>query len=286
MASIGHNLHPIKFTRNPEQTNGHDDISQLFENTEEESSETGEKRKSTCSWFGERELIVYKLFYMFFYAATALFAYLPLYFKKSLLLDHHHVGILMGIRPFCGFLAAPILGSFADKFNKYKSILYTGLLTYMVVYFSITFVDGVPKNCDIKTTINRTVNITNKTFGAEKFQSNTEKQERTLELFKTEDFAQHLANIINHRNDVMLSNKQSKTSLPEASNEDKSRTEWKLSDKPKYFNEDRKQLPHRSVVFEELDSLPDYRDNQNEELPNTADNLTQVRIYLIVIVNN
>ena len=261
MASTGRNLHPIKFKRSPEQTNGHDDISQLFQSTKEENSESRKKRNSaTCSsWFGERELIVYKLFYMFFYAATALFAYLPLYFKKSLLLDHHHVGILMGIRPFCGFLGAPILGSFADKFNKYKSILYSGLLTYMIVYLSITFVNGVPKDCGIKTTINQTHNTTNKTTGIKTF-SNAKKQEPTLKVYEPEKFAQHLANVINNRNDVMLNNKQS--SLSKSSNVGKIE-KWKLSTKPMYFHEDAKQLPHKSVVFENIDSVSDYSDKQN-----------------------
>ena len=293
MASTGRNLHPIKFKRSPEQTNGHDDISQLFHSTKEENSESRKKRNSaTCpSWFGERELIVYKLFYMFFYAATALFAYLPLYFKKSLLLDHHHVGILMGIRPFCGFLGAPILGSFADKFNKYKSILYSGLLTYMIVYLSITFVNGVPKDCGITTTINQTHNTTNKTIGVKIF-SNAKKQEATLEVYETaEKFAHHLSNAINNRNDVMLNNKQSKTSLSESSNVDKSE-KWKLSDKPKYFHEDAKQLPHKSVVFENIDSISDYSDNQNGEpktnemefqmLVDNTDNLTQVYHYSVI----
>ena len=103
-------------------------------------------------------MTVYKLFYFLFHAATALFAYLPLYYKETLLLDHHHVGLLMGIRPFCRVLGAPCLGTFADKFNKYKFTLYSGLLTYIVVYFSITFVSDVPENCGVVLT-----NLTNDT---------------------------------------------------------------------------------------------------------------------------
>ena len=288
------NLHPIKFTRSSNQTNGHDDISQLFHNAEEESSESGKKRSVTCSsWFGEPDLIVYKLFYLFFYAATALFAYLPLYYKKSLLLDHHYVGVLMGIRPFCGFLGAPILGSFADKFNKYKSMLYTGLLTYIIVYLSITFVNGVPKNCDVQTRINHT-NTTHKAIGAVKF-LNAEKQDRTLKVYNTEKFAQHLANIITQRNDAVRKSKQSRTSLPGSSNIDKSGN-WKVSDKPVYFSEDMKQLPHGRVVFKNFNSLSDESDTVNREpnsqdmelqIPsNTVDNLTQVHTLIYKLCFN
>lgn len=289
------NLHPIKFTRNPELKNSHDDISQLFQNAEDDSSETGNKRSSvTCSsWFGEPDLMVYKLFYLFFYAATALFAYLPLYYKKSLLLDHHHVGILMGIRPFCGFLGAPIFGSFADKFNKYKSTLYTGLLTYIIVYLSITFVNGVPKDCNVQARINHT-DTSHKHLGGTKF-LNEEKQSPTLKVYNTEKFAQHLANTIAQRNDALLNNEQSRTSSPESSNIDKSGGNWKLLDKPVYFSEDVKQLPHGRVVFKKFNSNDQVRvDTMNVEansgdmgygIPDTGDNMTQVNFgYIIQIL--
>jgi hypothetical protein len=199
----------------------------------------------------------------------------------------------MGIRPFCGFLGAPILGSFADKFNKYKSMLYTGLLTYIIVYLSITFVNGVPKNCDVQTRINHT-NTTHKAIGAVKF-LNAEKQDRTLKVYNTEKFAQHLANIITQRNDAVRKSKQSRTSLPGSSNIDKSGN-WKVSDKPVYFSEDMKQLPHGRVVFKNFNSLSDESDTVNREpnsqdmelqIPsNTVDNLTQVHTLIYKLCFN
>ena len=267
------NLHPIKFTRSPDLTNGHDDISQLFQNAEDEGPGKRNKTSLKCSsWLGEPELIVYKLFYLFFYAATALFAYLPLYYRNSLLLDHRRVGILMGIRPFCAFLGAPVLGGFADKFNKYKFTLYAGLLTYIIVYLSITFVSGIPKDCDVQTRINYT-NTTHKALRTNKF-LNAKKQGKTSNIYNTEKFSQHLANIITERNNIRLSRQQSRSLFPESSDSGK----IKFVDKPVYFNEDAKELPRRKVVFkEEFDQA----DNMNGKSDvgfriNTLDNFTRV----------
>lgn len=283
------NLHPIKFTRSPDLTNGHDDISQLFQNAEDEGSGGRNKPSLKCSsWFGEPELIVYKLFYLFFYAATALFAYLPLYYKNSLLLDHRRVGILMGIRPFCAFLGAPVLGSFADKFNKYKCTLYTGLLTYIIVYLSITFVNGVPKDCDVQTRINYT-NTTHKAPGTNTF-LNAIKQEQALEIHNTEKFSQHLANIIAKRNDIRLRREQSQKSS-ELSDDGK----IKFVDKPVYFSEDAKELPREKVVFKEKFDHVDAMNGRSDVAfqINTADslvdNITRVCVvidYIIQITTN
>lgn len=272
------NLHPIKFTTSPDFTNGNDDISQLFENTEVEegSGLTRNKISLRCSsWYGDPELVVYKLFYLFFYAATALFAYLPLYYKNSLLLDHRRVGILMGIRPFCAFLGAPVLGSFADKFNKYKCTLYTGLLTYIIVYLSITFVNGIPKDCDIQTRLNRT-NTTHKAPGTIKTNfENLNRQAPTLIVYNTEEFSQHLANIISRKNDVRLSRQQSRSLLPESSEEGK----IKFADKPLYFSEDDEELPPGKVIFrEKFHQTDDIRNGKSDEglKMNTVDNFTRV----------
>ena len=240
------NLHPIKFTRS--RTNEEKDISQLFEDAEEENTETGKERSlNYSSWFGDSELIVYKLFYLFFYAATSLFAYLPLYYKKSLLLDHHHVGILMGIRPFCGFLGAPILGSFADKFNKYKATLYTGLLTYIIVYLSITFVNGLPKDCGAIHSGNHT-NATHAVNGTMSF-VNKQKQGREVNVDNIEKFSEDIANIITQRSD-------SRSPYSDLTKTDKSGNLKRLG-KPAYYSEDAKQLPEGKVVFKrEYESLP------------------------------
>lgn len=280
------NLHPIIFTRIPETSKGHDDISQLFQNAEEDKSlEAGNKRSVNWpSWLGDPELIVYKLFYLFFYAATALFAYLPLYYNKSLLLDHHHVGILMGIRPFCGFFGAPILGSFADKFNKYKSILYTGLLTYIVVYLSITFVNGVPKDCGV----HMRINYTNSTQMSQAIRNiitsvpNDETKERSLKvLYSQGQFARQLASSINRRNDYILHNEQSRVS-----SHSEQTAEGKLFEKPAYLSEDTKRLPRGGVIFKDKFES-DQVDNLNgepkpgdmESILDNVDNLTKVNCF-------
>lgn len=250
------NLHPIVFKRNPEQTNGlHDDISQLFANVEDDSLNAGKKQGQgvSCSpWFCDTELIVYKLFYLFFYAATALFAYLPLYYKNSLLLDHHHVGILMGIRPFCGFLGAPILGSFADKFHKYKSTLYAGLLTYIIVYLSITFVNGVPKDCDDRQATRTNVSSPlQRVTGVGDFNFlNGEGLGQAMNVYNTENFAQRLANAILAKNEADLTKDQYRT-LPLSSTRGKSE-DWKGLDMPIYYSEDVKRLPRGNFILKKM----------------------------------
>lgn len=164
MTTAPRNLFSIDFQRlDPgKESSYHADTSHLFDedNKKSEDKSRSNRLRTWISRFVTSELLVYKVFYFFFHAATAMFAYLPLYYKESLLLDHHHVGFLMGVRPFCEFLGAPCLGTFADKFNKYKSTLYSGLFAYIVVYLSITFVNGVPKDCGVRQVINAT-NVTN-----------------------------------------------------------------------------------------------------------------------------
>ena len=152
MSSFPRNLFPISFKRpSPgKESPYYADTSELFlhnDGDDDVPTSNGRTRSWRCCRSDEPNMTFYRLFYLLFHGATALFAYLPLYYKKSLLLDHHHIGILMGIRPLCKFLSTPLLGSLADKFNKYQSFLYAGLLTYTVVYLSITFIDGIPSEC-------------------------------------------------------------------------------------------------------------------------------------------
>lgn len=167
MTSPTRNFFPVGFTRQDPGTESPYNVgtSELFaegdkKNGQDDTSSGNFLERWRCC-FAEPELDFYKLFYFFFHAATALFAYLPLYYKETVLLDHHHVGFLMGIRPFCRVLGAPLLGTFADKFNRYKSTLYAGLLIYIAIYMSITFVGDVPNVCGVRTKVNIT-NVTHR----------------------------------------------------------------------------------------------------------------------------
>lgn len=160
--STPRNFFPINFKRKEPTETGDEqlynvDNLELFNEEDRKTSGNIWERWQCC--LVEPELVFYKLFYFFFHAATALFAYLPLYYKETLLLHHHHVGILMGVRPFCRVLGAPFLGTFADKFNKYKSTLYAGLLVYIAFYLCIAFVSDVPNVCGVAKT-----NLTNVTY--------------------------------------------------------------------------------------------------------------------------
>lgn len=95
-----------------------------------------------------RNLLVYKVFYFFYFAALgSLIPYLSLYFKHSLLLPAHFVGIILAVKPLCLFVSAPILGTIADKFNKVRSVLLVALFSYIVMNLLVAVVPPVTVDC-------------------------------------------------------------------------------------------------------------------------------------------
>lgn len=108
------------------------------------------------AWFGRirstveinRNLLVYKVFYFFYFAALgSLIPYLSLYFKHSLLLPAHFVGIILAVKPLCLFVSAPILGTIADKYNKVRSVLLVALFSYIVMNLLVAVVPPVSVDC-------------------------------------------------------------------------------------------------------------------------------------------
>lgn len=63
----------------------------------------------------DQELLFVKTFYFFFYAAFgSLFPMMGIYFKQ-MGMNPFQGGLLIGIRPFVEFVAAPFWGSYADR---------------------------------------------------------------------------------------------------------------------------------------------------------------------------
>lgn len=95
-----------------------------------------------------QNLLVYKVFYFFYFAALgSLVPYLSLYFKHSLLLPAHFVGIILAVKPLCLFVSAPILGTIADKYNKVRTVLLIALFSYIVMNLLVAVVPPVSIDC-------------------------------------------------------------------------------------------------------------------------------------------
>ena len=107
-----------------------------------------------------RTLLVSKVFYFFYFAAIgSLSPYMALYYKHSLLLPAHLVGIVLSVKPFCLFLSAPVVGTIVDKYNKVKVVLGVALATYIVSTLLITVVPPVTVSC--LSEVNQKLNISN-----------------------------------------------------------------------------------------------------------------------------
>lgn len=95
-----------------------------------------------------QNLLVYKMFYFFYFAALgSLIPYLSLYFKHSLLLPAHFVGVILAVKPLCLFVSAPILGTIADKYNKVRTVLLVALFSYIVMNLLVAVVPPVTVDC-------------------------------------------------------------------------------------------------------------------------------------------
>lgn len=68
----------------------------------------------------DQELLFVKTFYFFFYSAFgSLFPLMGVFFKQ-MGMNPFQGGLLIGIRPFVEFVAAPFWGSYADRYEKNK----------------------------------------------------------------------------------------------------------------------------------------------------------------------
>ncbi|EEB15289.1 conserved hypothetical protein [Pediculus humanus corporis] len=95
----------------------------------------------------DQELLMVKTFYFFFYSAFgSLFPLMGVYFKQ-MGMNAGHCGLLIGTRPFVEFLSAPFWGSYADRWQKGKTLLLTSLACWIVFTLPIGFIQPPATSC-------------------------------------------------------------------------------------------------------------------------------------------
>ena len=101
-----------------------------------------------------KQLLVSKLFYLFFSSAFGCVApYLALYFKQ-IFISPRQLGIIVSVRSFVQFIFAPILSSLAERYNKRLLVILIAILAYTACYVTIPFIpsDEKPPACRSKIT--------------------------------------------------------------------------------------------------------------------------------------
>lgn len=94
-----------------------------------------------------RDLLVSKMFYFFFYSAFgSLFPLMGVYFKQQGM-NPAQVGILTGVRPFIEIFSAPFWNSLAGRFQKSKALLLFSLISWIVFTYSLAHIKTPPSAC-------------------------------------------------------------------------------------------------------------------------------------------
>jgi len=94
-----------------------------------------------------RDLLVSKMFYFFFYSAFgSLFPLMGVYFKQ-LGMNPAQVGVLTGVRPFIEIFSAPFWHSLAERFHKSKALLLFSLLSWIVFTYSLAHIRPPASAC-------------------------------------------------------------------------------------------------------------------------------------------
>ncbi|KAK3737798.1 hypothetical protein QZH41_015854, partial [Actinostola sp. cb2023] len=116
----------------------------------DEHSQLKDDEDLNCTSGVNKDLIVPKLSFFFFYMAIGAFLpYLGVYYKQ-LWLNARESGILLGIRPFIKMLCSPAWGVVTDYFHKPKLILLLSLLGSMVAHWSQSIVSPFVLPCYVK----------------------------------------------------------------------------------------------------------------------------------------
>ena len=125
-----------------------------YETSEDPDEEASEQHQQDCCPEVNRQLLVYKLFYLIFFGAVgALFPYLAVFYKQ-LWLSPHQVGVLIGLRPFIQMCASPLWGVLADTYNVGKWILLMSIGAWLASNYSISLVK--PERYDAGCSLNLT----------------------------------------------------------------------------------------------------------------------------------
>lgn len=125
-----------------------------MEENPRESEKTSEETKGKSSlrerfkMFGcTLELFYYKVVFFVSYGAFGcLMTFLPLYFKQ-LGLTAGQTGVLIGVRPLCQAVGAPLWGVLADKYKRRKAILLIGATAWLVKNMLILAVPSSHQDC-------------------------------------------------------------------------------------------------------------------------------------------
>lgn len=120
-----------------------DDSSKQCQKFGQETITTAKKILDTV----DKDLVVPKLSFFFFFMATGAFLpYLGVFYKQ-LWLTARQSGILLGIRPFVKMLCSPLWGMVTDVCNKPKLILLVSILGTTVAHFSQSVVSPFHLPC-------------------------------------------------------------------------------------------------------------------------------------------
>jgi MFS transporter, PPP family, 3-phenylpropionic acid transporter len=93
-------------------------------------------------WGVDRALLVPKVFYFCFYAASScLLPYLALYYRQSGL-NGAQIGLLVGVSPIVTWLAAPFWGALADTTRQHRKILATTIVGAIVTVALLALANG------------------------------------------------------------------------------------------------------------------------------------------------
>ncbi|EDO37839.1 predicted protein [Nematostella vectensis] len=122
---------------------------QTAEKSDEKKSgaEVTEEEKSSLLNKVNKELLVPKLSFFFFFMATGAFLpYLGVYYKQ-LWLNARESGILLGIRPFIKMLCSPLWGVITDVCQKPKVILLLSIFGSIIAHWSQSIVSPFNLPC-------------------------------------------------------------------------------------------------------------------------------------------
>ena len=123
-------------------------------NIDKSVSDNNQNKDTGCCPETNKQLLVSKLFYLFFSSAFGCVApYLALYFKQ-IFISPRQLGIIVSIRSFVQFIFAPILSSLAERYNKRLLVILIAVLAYTACYVTIPFIpsDEKPPSCQSKIT--------------------------------------------------------------------------------------------------------------------------------------
>ena len=109
--------------------------------------ETSSRLKENILSSVDKDLVVPKLAFLFFFMATGAFLpYLGVFYKQ-LWLSARQSGILLGVRPFVKMLCSPLWGMVTDTCNRPKLILLVSILGSSVAHFSQSVVSPFRLPC-------------------------------------------------------------------------------------------------------------------------------------------